>query len=269
MSANQQKCKQIIKNVSKSSLAVIILSLLLILSMIVGMTAAWFVGSDHGTDSGTGTNVIFGKLGSATITVEGVKWTNAKGVTVVTTGEPVSTGDLKDQREVRGYYMPGDTLIGASVTVKYDQTGTEDKVYYIVARKNKGADSYSEYYVINNGKFVNPVVIGEDKNTINVGVLDSKDSEATFTAKGGIITVTGKTSGSKAVEVTRDNAKDINNDYQGQSVSYDTTAGVGFSMNGSDYELRVIQSTNLTDGQAYQALTTGWNDKGAIDIKLG
>lgn len=243
------------KKLSKSSLAVIILSLLLILSMIVGMTAAWFVGSQSGTDSGTGTDVVFGKLGSATITVKGVEWTNAKGKRVATTEDAV-----EGEHEVRTYYMPGDTLTGASVTVEYVKSETESKVYYIVAREKATEEPTFDYYVISGDKFV---------TTTAAGVLDNTTEKATFTAKGGKINVTGKTTGSKAVEVKRDNAKDITNDYQGQSVSYDNTTGLGFSMNGSDYELRVIQSTNLTPVQAYEALTTGWNANGGNTVTLG
>lgn len=113
------------KKMSKSSVAVIVLSILLVLSMLLGLTGAWFTRSAEDKTDGVG-NLVMGSLGNVTITAEGVKWT--QGIT----------------DESRDKVMPGDTVTCGSLKIVYDaaSAGTEDKVFYII---NDG----SENYVIN------------------------------------------------------------------------------------------------------------------------
>ena len=64
------------KKMSKGSLAVIILAVLLVLSMVLGLTGAWF--TSKGEDkTGTGTNT-FGKVSITQADIANGTWTNTK-----------------------------------------------------------------------------------------------------------------------------------------------------------------------------------------------
>ena len=78
------------KKLSKSSLAVIVLSLLLILSMIVGMTAAWF--TDKKENSGVTKN-----FGTVALSVDDSSFGKVTRVS-------------NENGDVTGFVMPGDTI---------------------------------------------------------------------------------------------------------------------------------------------------------------
>ena len=111
------------KKMSKSSIAVIVLSILLVLSMILGMTGAWFFTSNSGEYEGG--ELTYGSM-AATITPGELAHYNAK-------------NEVVDRNVVPGDYVKG------SVEVKI----THDvDVYYAIY------DDAGNYYEVSAGKLV-------------------------------------------------------------------------------------------------------------------
>lgn len=107
------------KKMSKSSIAVIVLAIMLALSMILGVTGAWFTGSNETGIQGD--TLTFGELGSIQLGGGTLSHKDAKGVAVV--GRSV---------------MPGDEITLIDATITYTATeGQEQNVWYVLVKDGK------------------------------------------------------------------------------------------------------------------------------------
>lgn len=196
------------KKMSKSTVAIVLLSLLLVLSLILTATGAWFTAKDDAT-TGEGSNVSFGTLGAVTLTAGNAEWKDAAGTAV----------------EDRTYYMPGDKVISASLKIEYSNSGSEASVYYALT-------DGTNWYTLDaaNNKLVSATVAG----TIAKG--------ASVEIAGTISTVTVDDTAYKLDGSTE--SKSIPNGAQGKTLD---TLAVGLVANGTEYSVYVIQSTNVTD----------------------
>jgi hypothetical protein len=97
------------KKMSKSSIAVIVLAILLALSMVLGLTGAWFTATDS---DDANTTIKFGTVAIKVSTEDG------------------NTGAWTSKSTVEGEYMPGDSY-AATMTLK--NTGTQDVYYKVIA----------------------------------------------------------------------------------------------------------------------------------------
>jgi len=146
------------KKMSKTSIAVIVLALLLVLSLVMGMTGAWFTSKNSVNVADNALQ--FGKVGVIGISAEGVKherYDSAQSKFVTVNGE----------------VMPGDKVTAGALTFKYDeaQAGTETAVYYVIYDGSK-------YYKINN----------TDHILVELGSTEA----APEIAKGATLTVNGQ-----------------------------------------------------------------------------
>ena len=117
---------------SKSSVAVIVLAIILALGMILGLTGAWFTHNDS-VDGVTGGDLIFRD--------------DAMEVTLVSTGADArilrdADGDGTHELEVAKYsagtsdLMPGDKVEGSSITISFAVNGSNE-AYYVVKTGGK------------------------------------------------------------------------------------------------------------------------------------
>jgi flagellar basal body-associated protein FliL len=103
------------KKMSKSSIAIIVLALLLVLSMVMGLTGAWFT-DKAGHDNGAGASLYFGTVDiDLTNTPAGV-WTK-QGIQQGATVEEL---------------VPGSEYV---ITLKFENVGTED-VFFNVSKED-------------------------------------------------------------------------------------------------------------------------------------
>ena len=133
------------KKMSKSSIAVIVLSILLVLSLILGFTGAWFTDKK---DSGKGKDVTFGlvKIGEVSADAISVKNTIA---------------------DVDTFAMPG-SVVAVKATVKNESTATIYARYKIAVTGDAadkltfaGADAEGYYYVEGTLAAGNDIVIDQ------------------------------------------------------------------------------------------------------------
>ena len=112
------------KKMSKTSIAVIVLALLLVLSMIMGLTGAWFTKSHSAETAGAG-SITFGNIATASVSLS-----ETAGVYAV------------DEDHV----LPGDTLPAVGVTVSLNHN-----VDVYATLKHVKLDSSVEYYKMSAG----------------------------------------------------------------------------------------------------------------------
>ncbi|MGN1221891.1 MAG: hypothetical protein ACI4TT_01490 [Christensenellales bacterium] len=118
------------KKMSKSSIAVIVLSILLVLSMILGLTGAWFTDKDNaGNEDAT---LTIGNIGSVSVTATDYVWHRL--------GSETQLDPVNDK------VMPGDYLKAGSVTI--DVTAGDEDVWYLI----KGANG--KFYKMGEGALV-------------------------------------------------------------------------------------------------------------------
>ena len=197
---------------SKSSIAVIVLAIILALGMILGLTGAWFTakGSAEGAEGG---DLIFRDNAMSVTVTPGaaaniLRDGNGDG-TYETTVAPYSAGteDL----------MPGDKIEGSSISIAFKVEG-ENEAYYVVKSGDK-------YYSAQGTEI-----------TAATGVLKVKEGD-TLEFKVDAVVVPGEATG---------------NDQQGQA--YDASA-----LNLGGVEVRMIQTENISQADAYAYLTTDSN----------
>ena len=218
------------KKINKSTVAIVVLALLLVLSLVLTATGAWFTDSKKSTATGTGNNVAFGKLGAVTLTLTNAEWLEWSASDTEVATQKVSG---------RTNYMPGDKVTSAGVKIEYANDGTESKVFYLLS-------AGGEYYTITSSALV--------KTTQSAGEIN-KGATLEATGKVSTITVGGKTynlDGKKTDATNKNSSGDIPNDVQGKGLD----AVVGISMNNVEYKLAIIQSTNLTVATAYTELVS-------------
>ena len=118
------------KKMSKSSVAVIVLAILLVLSMVLGLTGAWFTAkSDAANEDAT---LKVGNIGSVAVSATDYVWHRL--------------GDDTQLDAVNDKVMPGDYLKAGSVTI--DVTEGDEAVWYLI----KGADG--NFYKMEGGALV-------------------------------------------------------------------------------------------------------------------
>ena len=246
------------KKMSKTSIAVIILALLLVLSMVLGLTGAWFTSSK---DTNVSTNSLsFGKVGVITLSAEGVKH------------ERYDSTQSKFVEVVSGPVLPGDRVTAGALSFAYDsaQAGTETEVYYIVF---DGA----HYYKIDNTNHL-LVELGENEGAPKV------DKNGTLTVSGQNLRINLGTKDDPdwyCLDGSYDNTETSGNDgstaakakesWQIASVEGATPQGltlenvssemaigqsgeVVYQEGGFTYHVAVIQSTNVSDSIARTVL---------------
>ena len=135
------------KKMSKTSIAVIVLALLLVLSLVMGMTGAWFTAK---TDNGEGISIQFGVI---SMDAEGSEVAFKRGNAALAPDED--------------YLMPGDKV---NVELSVENTGYE-AVYYAVNLEINGtaADVDPHWYVVVSGELV-------ELTTSNIQTLDAEDT---------------------------------------------------------------------------------------------
>ena len=150
------------KKMSKSSIAVIVLSILLVLSLILGFTGAWFTDKkDSGTDNGT---LTFGKIALSSVTTN---------IADVKTWEKALPGDSKD---LTGTVVVEGGSEAMYVLVKATSTGSELKVAKDganVLALNFGATESADFVTVtgatlNEGETLYYVAAADADKTLNL-----------------------------------------------------------------------------------------------------
>jgi len=130
------------KKMSKTSIAVIVLSLLLVLSMVLSLTGAWFISSDK-TSQATPNNLVFGSVGNVKISATAVRLYRGGA-----NGAEVTAASGQD---LTGPVLPGDRVTAGGVKFEYDDAATrgqgvaaatEGTVWYLIKDQN------GSYYVM-------------------------------------------------------------------------------------------------------------------------
>ena len=154
------------KKMNKSTVAIVVLALLLIVSLVLTATGAWFTSSGTADDDGKGG--VFGYVTVAFTADAGAKITRADGTTIVagTADDPI---------------MPGDIVSASKYTLTLDDK-SED-AFYLIKSKN-AADT--KFYVVSDGKLV-------EATEHVAGTLTSDAKTVEFQADA--VTISGKDTG--------------------------------------------------------------------------
>ena len=224
------------KKMSKTGIAVIVLALLLVLSMVMGLTGAWFTKS--GQNSSGATNPVaelsFGSLGNVSVTAVAGTWKDAD-------GEDVSG---------RTVVMPGDEVKTGSITFTYENAGTEANVYYLIY------DGHN-YYTLDqtNGKFVPSssgvgTIAKGGSVTVNGAVISIKCADGKWYALDGVKADAIEGDGtladpysSCAIPTTEQGL--AMSSYNGENASVNGAAYY-FAAGNTVYQMAVVQTTNMT-----------------------
>ena len=253
------------KKMSKTSIAVIILALLLVLSMVLGLTGAWFTQSDK-TDSTLSNELKFGVIGS--VTVEATDIVHERWDATLNNGE----GDWADITEESGsVVMPGDKVTAGGLIITHDDTNvTEEEVYFLIY------DGTSYYNV-------DAIAGSAGAYTADHLVAITSNGAAQELAVGGTLTIAGHP---LSIQIdgkwyTLDGVRDTSQTGSGAddnryhsweipSVGVSATevegseladypakiGAVVYSNEGVNYVVGIMQTTNATAQQAYAALQT-------------
>ena len=211
------------KKMSKTSIAVIILALLLVLIMVLGITGAWFT-DKHDPSDVTGQSLSFGKIGEVELTVTGFTWTQGVNEDAISGGRTV--------------VMPGDNVKGGRIHIAYTGTGVRD-VYYVLVKD--GA-----FYTLNSSSGLVAITevsgVGEAGELTTAGIdFDMRNTYIEVTADGE----------STGLEVKWANRESLTNKYEeADDFNFLTIAN-------GDYEVRIIQQDNLDAEAAYALLKAG------------
>ena len=265
------------KKMSKTSIAVIVLSLLLVLSMVLSLTGAWFTNTDNASDSGQGANVVFGTFGDVSIVLTNAEWNeHVDGAEELT---PVNTAS-------RTYYMPGDEVKSTGLQIAYNATWdsendewddntavNEGTVYYVIGMRNKASGSFTNesysYFVVNDQNKLapesaeagtitqgTPLAVAAGVRTVKVNFGTAQSPVWKYYKLDGDITsdATGVDAQSHAALSAENpgHSWEIENHAQGAGlVSIDGIAADGVT----EYRVNIIQSTNLSAAEAFVILT--------------
>ena len=249
------------KKMSKTSIAVIILALLLVLSMVLGLTGAWFTKSGQNETAATNpaSTLYFGKLGDVVVSAQAGTWKAAGGAAIPASGQA-------GHREV---LMPGDEVKTGAVSFSYAVSETE---------ADNGTEA-SVYYLIYDGN--NLYTLNESDNVNHTGLFVPSSSGVGTIAKGATITVPGEviaiqcTDGESVTAWYALDGRTSNNSgadgskehpfssfaipTNQQGVKLDTFNGANasvkgaayyFSSAGITYKMAVVQITNMPDNAA-------------------
>lgn len=195
------------KKMSKSTVAVVVLAMLLVLSLVLSATGAWFTHKDsNAADDSSFTFRVTGMNIAIDATAESHIERDEDGDNTYEVTSGIAATDL----------MPGDKIVGGDVTVTFTVANGEDAWYIVkVGEKWYSADG---------------VEVTEATGLKKVSQISGETNKLTF---GG-------------VDVTVPDTTD--NTQQGKPYSY---AGLGAM------EIRMIQTENISQTEAYNALTAG------------
>lgn len=160
------------KKMSKSTVAIVLLSLLLVLSLILTATGAWFTAKD--SDKATGGTLTFGKIGSVEVTASG----------------NLSHKDINGNDASSRELMPGDKVEAGTITLTYTKTedATED-VWYLIKFNGKyytlnaAGDALNETEATTAGEFTATTTISF---TAAVAEVNGKKLDGTVSGSGSI-----------------------------------------------------------------------------------
>lgn len=221
------------KKMNKSTVAIVVLALLLVLSLVLTATGAWFTDTANNNSVGS---VTFGK-----IEIDDSKLpTDSNGVKTYRAADTSKTNVEKA--------MPGDKI---DVTVDVVKTSGSEEFYFTVVLQvksitlstaNTGKKTEEELKTMV-AELNRQLSTANDKLYCTDSALVVKDTtNLSAYSKTATITLTGNS---------------FTNDYQGATIV------IG-------YEVRAIQVANVTVSQAKTALTTGWNNNApTIDANAG
>jgi hypothetical protein len=206
------------KKMSKTSIAVIVLAIMLVLSLVLGLTGAWFTKTS--SDSLADRSFTFGNIATAT-----VSYASAGADTIAVDNTHI---------------LPGDTIKGGTVTVQLQSNVAVYAVLFFDAES--GSDAY---YVISNGAMTTAALTSAT-NVSNF--LIGTKTQVAETSITGTITVADIVI--PQTTVVGDTVTGIG------EVAMGGTFTIGTAEEGT-YYLRVIQADNISNADAYTFLTTG------------
>ena len=226
------------KKMSKTSIAVIVLALLLVLSLVMGITGAWFTDKDSKTGAAE-TSLVFGQFGD---------------VTVALTGSAAAV-DANNVAVSRGFLLPGDEVTAQGLSIKFDKKDADSdaNAWYLIVDTT---DSDAEYYIDNSTHRLVALANKAAYTAAEANVSLADGVAKTVEASAVYVTYGADAAAKEANKqiVTTENAENITNSYQDGTIM-DLT--VGFVQGGHTYEVRLIQKTNLSVGDAYDLLHAG------------
>jgi len=261
------------KKMSKTSIAVIVLAILLVLSLCLGITGAWF------TDQETaGSNSINMKFGTVNYT-EFAAYTKVHNKTLVDSAGKISgeTGFVSSGAEFKYPAVThasnaeqdnGTWLIEANTRIatgiSFGNASTVETYYVLrVAGANAAAD---KYYVIDEttGLLIDVTAANAAGYTDGHGKLDVgeyRNIALTFTlaqaADNGSdenIWVIAATSTQNSTDGAQDIQASVNMTGCTAEVAYNETVDLGLNLFNYQFELRVVQAANVENAQAALAL---------------
>ena len=215
------------KKMRKSTVAIVLLSILLCLSMILTATGAWYTDSKSGSNTGADASFTMGEF--ATIEVLG----NGEKASIKAFTKPQGGAE---EEVTDGILFPGDTIKvtdGAKLSVKV--TDGKDGDFYYVYTTDGGAnwvgasDGVAKLHQKGDAA---------ELASVNMGT-------ATVTGTGAALAVKG------ADNVFTVNQK-ANKDVAGQTIVINVA--------GATLEVRIIQTANLTAAEAYAKLTANYEN---------
>ena len=209
------------KKASKSTLIIIVLAMLLVASMILGITGAWFTKSDTKVASSLTGSVRFGNIATATITLT-----------------PSGGSYAIDANHV----IPGDTIAGTQVSVALKH---DIGVYATLKHEyTSGQSTVTEYYKMANGE-ITKVDAGLTTDTLSQFLIAKPATDPTE--------ATSYTMSVAAVPIPRDTESET--PIGGYTITMGNT--IQITSGQGTYYLYVIQKDNITAAQAVAYLTTG------------
>ena len=217
------------KKMSKTSIAVIVLALLLVLSLVMGITGAWFQDVDNSADPVSQPTLTMGQLGEVSLLATAYTWEDASHTAV--------SGD----RLASLIVMPGDTVKAGGITINYSNAGTEAQVYYLIKAVTAGDTPTTAYYTIDNDHHL--------AATTTVAGTIAKGGSATT-----VITDCYATVNSKPVD--GDGADFVSDTDENKALVFQNTLLAG----NVTYTVAVLQMTNVSNevvserSQAYDLL---------------
>jgi hypothetical protein len=249
------------KKMSKTSIAVIVLALLLVLSMVLGLTGAWFTNSGKNATADVN-NLTFGTIGSVSVTITGAKHYDADD-NLLDGESGTGHGAVRD-------VLPGDKVTAGGFELAYasSDTPTDETVWYLIK------DQAGTYYYINSSHVLVAISGNNDeaKAAAYAAITNSQNKitkSTPLTVSAEVLTIQigslwynldGSNDGTgSAAGTSHDVAKEswqigeLSNSatVQGQDLNgFSTYLGsVVYNSAGTTYGVAVIQTTNLTDAE--------------------
>ena len=187
----------------------------------MGITGAWFTRTASESGGIDKSDIVIGQIGSVSITLSDVDW----------------------QESDRGYFMPGDTVVGGGLTLTYEpENSNDDGVYYLVYKvENTGTEQSPvyeyTYYTVDDGE------LSEESD--ECGVLDADHLEVSV---GGTILIDDADQDTNTL--AGEDTKAWGNTYMNLTISFEISLEQGVV-----YHLAAIQKANLTAATAFDELT--------------